>query len=63
MRLKSEAARSPQFAVQSFSGWLSRMTTNYRKYVERIAAILQEFVAYKGSTYLKSSFEAILVRM
>ena len=41
--------------IQSFSGWLSRMTTNYRKYVERITVMQQEFVAYTGTTNLKSS--------
>jgi len=42
-------------SVQSFSGWLSRMTTNYRKYVERTTVTLQEFIAHAGTTNLKSS--------
>jgi len=47
---------------QSFSGWLSRMTTNYRKYVERITVILQEFVAHTRTTNLKSSVPPVLKR-
>jgi len=45
--------------IQSFSGWLSRMTTNYCKYVEHITVILQEFVTHMGTTNLKSSVQRI----
>jgi len=35
--------------IQSFSGWLSCMTTNYHKYVECITVILQELAAHTGT--------------
>jgi len=54
-----KTARLQKSAVQSFSGWLSRMTTNYRKYVECITVILQEFIAHTGTTNLKSSVQRL----